>query len=170
MSISLALVAVAMSGSAVVHTHAGHPGHVHAFTVVHEPSALNPGTPGTPGTEMVTVRGRVTCDSPTDVAAQVCTFETTDGKKYPLVRVVTSRALFEDANLRAKDLEVTGQVDSAGKLEIIQTRSVRNGVLYDVYYWCETCHIRSPFGGDCWCCFQPFEFREEAIQKLHDED
>jgi len=161
MSISLALVAVAMSGSAVVHTHAGHPGHVHFAARAAHLAA---------GAEMVTVRGRVTCDSPTDVAAQVCTFETTDGKKYPLVRVVTSRALFEDANLRAKDLEVTGQVDSAGKLEIIQTRSVKNGVVYDVYYWCETCHIRSPFGGDCWCCFQPFEFREEAIQKLHDED
>jgi hypothetical protein len=160
MSISLALVAVAMSGSAAVHTSAWHPGHVHfAAHPVHAA-----------GVEMVTVRGRVTCDSPADAAALVCTFETTDGKKYALVRVVTSRALFEDANLRAKDLEVTGQVDSAGKLEIIQTRSIRNGVLYDVYYWCETCHIRSPFGGDCWCCFQPFEFREEPIQKLHDED
>ena len=43
---------------------------------------------------------------------------------------------------------------------------IKNGVLYDVYYWCETCHIRSPFGGDCWCCFQPFEFKEVLIQKL----
>ena len=60
---------------------------------------------------------------------------------------------------------MTGQIDSAGKLEIIQTRSVKNGVLFEVYYWCETCHIRSPFGGDCWCCFQPFEFREEVISK-----
>ena len=157
MSISLALVAVAMSGSAAVHTHAGRPGHVH---VAARPAHF------AVGAEMVTVRGRVTCDSSADAAAQVCTFETKDGKKYPLVRVVTSRALFEDANLRSKDLEVTGQVDSAGKLEIIQTRSVKNGVVYDVYYWCETCHIRSPFGGDCWCCFQPFEFREEPIQKL----
>jgi hypothetical protein len=160
MSISLALVAVAMSGATVVHAHARHPGHVHfAARLVHVSAA-----------EMITVRGRVTCDSPADPAAQVCTFETQDGKKYPLVRVVTSRALFEDANLRSKDLEVTGQVDSAGKLEIIQTRSVKNGALYDVYYWCETCHIRSPFGGDCWCCFQPFEFREEVISKLHHED
>jgi len=167
MSISLALVAVVMSGTAAGHPHA-HLDHVHAFTEVYRsaaPNSGNTGTFGTPGTEMVTARGRVTCDSPADAAAQVCTFETTDGKKYPLVRVVTSRALFEDANLRAKDLEVTGQVDSAGKLEIIQTRSVKNGALYDVYYWCETCHIRSPFGGDCWCCFQPFEFREELISK-----
>src|SRR5262245_39790348 len=157
MSISLALVAVAIFGSAAVHPHAWHPGHVHF--------AARPAHVA--GAEMVTVRGRVTCDTaPPGEAAAACTFTALDGKKYSLVRVVTSRALFEDANLRSKDLEVTGQVDSTGKLEIIQTRSVRNGVLYDVYYWCETCHIRSPFGGDCWCCFQPFEFREEVIQKL----
>ena len=158
MSISLALVAVAISGSAAVHTHAAHPGHLHF--------AARPAH-GAAGTEMVTVRGRVSCEAaPSDASTQTCTFTALDGKKYPLVRVVTSRALFEDANLRSKDLEVTGQVDGAGRLEIIQTRSVKNGVLYDVYYWCETCHIRSPFGGDCWCCFQPFEFKEEVIQKL----
>jgi hypothetical protein len=161
MSISLALVAVAISSSAAVHTHAWHPGHGHfAAHLAHAA-----------GVEMVTMRGRVTCEAaPADASTQMCTFTTQDGKKYALVRVVTSRALFEDANLRSKDLEVTGQVDNTGKLEIIQMRSVKNGVLYDVYYWCETCHIRSPFGGDCWCCFQPFEFKEELIQKLQHED
>ena len=161
MSINLALVAIAVSGSTAVHTHAWHPGHVHFAARPAQVAAA----------QMVTVRGRVTCDAaPAAEAADACTFTAQDGKKYPLVRVVTSRALFEDANLRSKDLEITGQVDGSGRLEIIQTRSVTNGVLHDVYYWCETCHIRSPFGGDCWCCFQPFEFREEPIQKLHDED
>lgn len=120
--------------------------------------------------QMITVRGHAVCQPVVQAAghaspaAQECTFETGDGKRYPLIRVVTSRALFEDANLRSKDLEVTGQLDRAGRLEVIQMRSVKNGVLHDVYYWCETCHIRSPFGGDCWCCFQPFEFKEERIR------
>jgi hypothetical protein len=29
-----------------------------------------------------------------------------------------------------------------------------------VYYWCETCHIRTTAPGPCWCCFMPFELRE----------
>jgi hypothetical protein len=114
--------------------------------------------------QMVTTRGRAVCaTAPAGETAPECSFEAVDGKKYQLVRVVTSRALFEDASLRAKELEITGQVDTSGRLEVIQTRSVKDGKLYDVYYWCETCHIRSPYGGDCWCCFQPFEFKEVLI-------
>ena len=152
MSISLLVAAVALAApvSAPAHPfHAGHAFHAHAVA----------------SAQMVTVRGRVVCQG-ADPAALECLFDAGEGKRYPLSRVVTSRALFEDANLRAKDLEVTGQIDASGRLEVIQTRSIKNGVLYDVYYWCETCHIRSPFGGDCWCCFQPFEFKEVLIQKL----
>jgi len=116
---------------------------------------------------MITVRGHAVCEQLQAGRAapeQQCVFETADGKRYPLIRVVTSRALFEDERLRALDLEVTGQLDAAGRLEVIQTRSIRNGILHDVYYWCETCHIRSVYGGDCWCCFQPFEFKEVPLR------
>ena len=144
----LAVIALA-SPPPVAPVHRPHPGHAfHAHA--------------TSGAQMVTIRGRVVCEG-AEASALECRFEAGEGKSYPLVRVVTSRALFEDANLRAKDLEVTGQLVSV-RLEVIQTRSVKNGVLHDVYYWCETCHIRSPFGGDCWCCFQPFEFKEVPIR------
>lgn len=151
MSISLLLAtfAVAVSPAAPL-AHPPHPGHA-----LHKEAAA--------GAQMVTVRGRVVCQG-VDASALECQFDAGEGKRYPLTRVVTSRALFEDANLRAKELEVTGQLDRLGRLEVIQTRSLKNGVLHDVYYWCETCHIRSPFGGDCWCCFQPFEFKEVPIR------
>ena len=161
MSISLALVAFVLStpaagrvdGHASFAGHAWHPGHERHAAVSIGATA-----------QMVTTRGRTVCAAAAaGEAATECTFEAADGKKYQLVRVVTSRALFEDANLRARELEITGQVDAAGRLEVIQTRSIKDGKLHDVYYWCETCHIRSPYGGDCWCCFQPFEFREVLI-------
>ena len=145
---------VAAAGTHTSHAgRAWHPGHAHHGAASSIAAA-----------QMVTTRGRAVCAAAAaaDVTPE-CTFEATNGKKYPLVRVVTSRALFEDASLRAKDLEITGQIDASGRLEVIQMRSVKNGRLYDVYYWCETCHIRSPYGGDCWCCFQPFEFREVLI-------
>lgn len=150
MSIDVLLAALALASPPVAPAHTPHFGHaLHAH--------------GAPVAQMVTVRGRVVCEG-ADASTLECQFNAAEGKRYQLTRVVTSRALFEDANLRAKDLEVTGQLDSSGKLEVIQTRSIKNGILHDVYYWCETCHIRSPFGGDCWCCFQPFEFREVPIQ------
>lgn len=149
MSINLLLAMVAFVAPSAPPAHPAHPGHA-----LHTPAASD--------VQMITVRGRVVCQG--EPSALECVFEAGEGKRYPLARVVTSRALFEDANLRAKDLEVTGQLDRSGGLEVIQTRSVKSGVLHDVYYWCETCHIRSPFGGDCWCCFQPFEFKEVPIK------
>ena len=133
--------------------HAWHPGHEH-----HAASSICLARTDGHGTWPHSLRGGGGRRGRTE-----CTFEAANGKKYQLVRVVTSRALFEDANLRARELEITGQVDAAGRLEVIQTRSIKDGKLHDVYYWCETCHIRSPYGGDCWCCFQPFEFREVLI-------
>lgn len=117
--------------------------------------------------EMITVRGHVICLLEERGAATAAHehdwgFGTTAGRRYPLVRVVTSEALFVDPQLRERDLEITGQVHPNGRLEVIQTRSVRNGRLHDVYYWCETCHIRALAPGPCWCCFQPFEFKEVA--------
>src|SRR5262245_47381783 len=150
MSINLLLATLALAAPPAPPAHPSHPGHA-----LHAHAATD--------AQMVTVRGRVVCQG-AEASALECAFDAGEGKRYPLVRVVTSRALFEDANLRAKDLEVTGQLDRSGGLEVIQIRSIKNGVLHDVYYWCETCHIRSPFGGDCWCCFQPFEFREVPLQ------
>ena len=161
MSISLAIVALALSapgtGTSDRHApagHAWHPGHEHHAVAVST-------------VQMITTRGRALCAAaPAGEAATDCTFEAANGKKYPLIRVVTSRALFEDANLRSRDLEITGQIDASGRLEVIQTRTVKDGKLYDAYYWCETCSIRSPYGGDCWCCFQPFDFKEVLLRPL----
>ena len=108
----------------------------------------------------VTLRGRVV------KVEQGFLFKTTGEKTHPLVRTITSESLFVDPHMRELDLEVTGRIHAKdGSLEVIQIRSIHNGVLHDAFYWCETCRIRSTAPGPCWCCFQPFEFREVPIKE-----
>jgi hypothetical protein len=109
----------------------------------------------------VTLRGRI---APHQEHGMVFTAE--GGEEYPLFRSLTSEALFTDPRLRERQLEVSGRMHSVktGFLEVINLYSIKDGVRHEVFYWCETCHIRATAPGDCWCCFAPFEFREVPVQ------
>lgn len=96
----------------------------------------------------------------------VVMFRSTDGRTFRVKRTQTSESLFVDTRMRALDLEVSGRFNSADQdLDVIQIRSIHDGKLYDAHYWCETCRIRAAAPGPCWCCFQPFEFRETLIEE-----
>lgn len=117
----------------------------------------------------LTLRGRVVCmveegNTAAKEHEHQYGFKTTEGKIYPLYRNITSEAFFSDAQMREKTLQITGRIHPEKKtLEVFQTRSVHNGVLHDIYYWCEVCSIRSPAGGPCWCCYKPFELKEVPL-------
>lgn len=112
----------------------------------------------------VTLRGRVHVEQAAGKPASeaIATFRATDGKQLRLKRTITSEGLFTDPHVRTLDLEVSGRAEGSA-LDVIQVRSIHDGKLHDLFYWCETCRIRSSAPGPCWCCFQPFEFREEPI-------
>jgi hypothetical protein len=39
-------------------------------------------------------------------------------------------------------------------------QSIREGKLYDIYYFCELCNVRAYAPGPCPCCRNELEFRE----------
>jgi hypothetical protein len=115
------------------------------------------------------LRGRVVClaeenGKPTANHEHVYGFKTTDGKTYKLVRAKLSEALFVDKRLHEKELLLKGKAD-AQTFEPTAIHSVKNGVVCEVYYWCEICAIEAVAPEICVCCQGPVELIEKPVRK-----
>lgn len=91
-------------------------------------------------------------------------FKTTEGKTYKLVRAKLSEALFVDKRLHEKELLLKGKADGE-KFEPTAIHSVKNGMVYEVYYWCDICAIESVAPDICVCCQGPVELVEKPLRK-----
>ena len=91
-------------------------------------------------------------------------FKGIDGAFYTLLRTNLSEALFVDKRLHQKTLIITGRTfPKTYLLEAIRLQSLHDGVLHDLYYYCDTCAIRAAAPGDCVCCQAPVELIEKPI-------
>ena len=125
--------------------------------------------------EEVRIRGHLVClaeamhdlyraDLPAD-HKHLYGLETTDGVFYTLLRTNLSEALFVDERLHQKTLIITGRTfPKTHLLEAIRLQTVHDGVLHDLYYYCDTCAIRAAAPGDCVCCQAPVELVEKPIK------
>ncbi len=125
--------------------------------------------------ETVEVQGKVVClpelmhqvygtELPAN-HAHVFGFQTRDGTLFTLLRTKYSEALFVDERVRAKDLLLRGRVFPKSHIfEVTRTRSVRNGVVYDLFYFCNVCNIESVSPGPCECCQGPVELTERPLR------
>ena len=96
-------------------------------------------------------------------------FKAGDGKFYTLLRTKYSEALFADARLREKDLLLKARLfPGAQIIEPITIRSVRNGVVHDLYYYCDVCSIKSVSPEPCSCCQGPVELVEKPLKDSDD--
>ena len=92
-------------------------------------------------------------------------FKTTDGVFYTLLRTNLSEALFVDERLQQKTFIITGRTfPKTHLLEAIRLQSLHDGVVHDLYYYCDTCAIRAAAPGDCVCCQAPVELVEKPIK------
>ncbi|MYE89644.1 hypothetical protein F4X33_11680 [Candidatus Poribacteria bacterium] len=92
-------------------------------------------------------------------------FKTTDGAFYTLLRTNLSEALFVDKRLHQKTLIITGRTfPKTHLLEAIRLESVHDGAVHDLYYYCDTCAIRTAAPGDCVCCQAPVELVEKPVK------
>ena len=94
--------------------------------------------------------------------AHVFGFRTKDGKFYTLLRTKLSEALFDDERLHAKELLLKGRVFPRSQVfEPTRIRSAHNGVVHDLYYYCDVCDIQSVSPAECACCQGPVELIEK---------
>jgi hypothetical protein len=132
---------------------------------------------GLQATQEMWVRGRMVClaeemhrlynaDVPAD-HEHLYGFKTEEGVFYTLLRTSLSEALFVDTRLHEKELIVTGRTFPKTQiLEAISLQSVHNSVVSDLYYYCETCAIRSAAPGNCVCCQAPVELVEKPLKPV----
>ncbi|MBI3875816.1 MAG: hypothetical protein HY300_07635 [Verrucomicrobia bacterium] len=124
----------------------------------------------------VELRGRVVClveerakaakSVPPAKHEHVWGFKTGEGQLYTLLRTKNSEALFLDERLRQKDLVLKGPLkERTREFEPVVMRSVKNGVVHELYYWCDICTIRSIVPGECVCCRAPVELRERPLKQ-----
>ncbi|HWN97823.1 MAG TPA: hypothetical protein VNS63_00975 [Blastocatellia bacterium] len=134
------------------------------------PFPLQGGTDRSPGAEsnsLTVIRGRVVCfDARGRNDAVSCDSNSTfgllsiDGKRYKFLLTDSSTAMFADSRVRQRDLQITAKLLPGDKLETVTVQSIKQGKLYDIYYFCELCNIRAYAPGPCPCCRNELEFRE----------
>src|SRR5437867_2937495 len=92
---------------------------------------------------------------------------TDNGKVYPLIKDDGSRLFFADPHLQNRSMRVTGRLfQDTHLLQVLSVNSVKNGQLFEIYYWCDVCSIpRSELLKKCDCCGGPMELREEPTKK-----
>lgn len=125
--------------------------------------------------EPQTLRGRVVCLAE-EMNASLQThlptnhehlygFKTSEGEYYTLLRTKLSEAIFVDPRVRERELVLSVRVLSKSRLlDVIAIKSMKDGVLHDLYYYCFICSIRTVDPAICLCCQEPVEFMEVPLE------
>lgn len=122
------------------------------------------------GQSLVVVRGHVVCldalgrDEQSFLGCNEANhnfgFESKTGKLYKFLPTDPMTPIFTDSRVRQRELQISARLHSGDQLEIIKVQSVKEGKLYDVFYFCEVCNITAYVPGLCPCCRAELEFRE----------
>jgi hypothetical protein len=88
-------------------------------------------------------------------------FASQDGKLYKFLPTDTMTTVFTDTRVRQRQLQLTARLHEGNQLEIIKVQSIKEGKIYEIYYFCDVCNITSYTPGLCPCCRNEMEFREK---------
>lgn len=90
--------------------------------------------------------------------------KTEDSEYYTLLRTSLAEALFVDERLHEKDLVIKGRVfPKTQLLEVTRFSSIKDGVIHELYYYCDICYIRAVAPGNCDCCQAPVVLIEKPL-------
>lgn len=121
------------------------------------------------GTELI-VRGRILCvdsesrESECSEDSRDFVFQAVDGRRFVLSSEDEMTRMFQDPRVRERQLQLRLWVGESGQVAVTRVYAVRDGELWDIYYFCSVCNIRSASGGPCWCCQEEFEFVERPLE------
>jgi hypothetical protein len=126
---------------------------------------------------ITTMRGRIVClpeemhrqygiDPPAQ-HAHLWSLQASNGLFYTILPGRQAEAIFQDERVRAKTLELRVRVlPKTQAIDIQALHSVRNGVVQDLYYFCDICAIQSVSPEICACCQGPVELIEKPIETM----
>jgi len=82
-------------------------------------------------------------------------YRTDSGVTYNLKRTPASEALFVDTNLWPKHLLLAGNL-LGNSFEVTgNLRSIKDGKVHELLYYCDVCSVSSSVPGLCVCCREP---------------
>ena len=91
-------------------------------------------------------------------------FKTLEGQIYTVLRTKLSEAIFVDQRVRERELILSVRVlPDSQIIDVVTIKSVKDGLVHDLYYYCFICAIRTVDPAICLCCQEPVEFIEEAL-------
>lgn len=120
------------------------------------------------------LRGRAVCvdesgrrirDSDCPATHRLFAIEAADGGFYGVSPADSMAEVFIDPRVRARELLLTARLHRDNSLEIIKVQSIREGKLYDIYYYCEVCNITRNALQLCPCCRDEMAFVETAAHE-----
>jgi hypothetical protein len=85
--------------------------------------------------------------------------QTSDRRKFRIDGKDSLAAMFTESRVRSSELQIKGILHENGRVELTKVQALRGGELFDIYYYCEVCDITAYGPGDCFCCYNPFEFK-----------
>jgi hypothetical protein len=92
-------------------------------------------------------------------------FKASDNKLYLLLENNLSGAIFQDQRVRDRELILAAWLfPDSNILDVISIKSIKEGKVYDLYYYCVICAIRSATPGPCMCCQDDVEFVEKPLK------
>jgi len=89
-----------------------------------------------------------------------------DGHYYSLLHTSSAEALLTDTNLHSRTLVIKGRLfPETQLLEVVgNLHSLKDCKLYELYYYCDVCAIKTSVPGPCMCCREPVVLREEPVK------
>jgi hypothetical protein len=88
-------------------------------------------------------------------------FRADSGSSYSLKRTPASEALFVDTNLWPKHLLLAGKLLDNSFEVTGNLRSIKNGQVHELFYYCDVCSISTSAPGLCACCREPTVLTEK---------
>ena len=90
--------------------------------------------------------------------------KTDDGKFYLTLKNNLSAAVYDDDRVRSRELILSAWLfPNSNIIDIVSMKSVKDGVIHDLYYYCVICAIRTAAPGPCMCCQDDVEFVETPL-------
>jgi rubrerythrin len=89
---------------------------------------------------------------------------TRDGKRYKFSPDDLMVPIFTESRVRKMELQITALLHENDLLELIKVLAIKEGKLYDIYYFCDLCNITAYGPGPCPCCFEPLVFIEKPAK------
>jgi hypothetical protein len=84
-----------------------------------------------------------------------------DGKRFQFSPDDLIVPIFTESRVRRMELQIQALLHEKNLLELEKVQAVKEGKLYDIYYFCEVCNITAYGPGPCPCCYEPFHFIEK---------